>query len=468
MLIDFPQVFYFINKYILMIMKDHIELWERALVDIELAVSKANFSTWFKDAHIVKYEEGTIFLGVPNSFIQEWMYKKFHTTILKVLRQLNDQVRALEYIIIKEVDKKKLEESIKKAQASPTISMPLQDFYINKEDNLNPRYVFDTFIVGPFNELAHAASRSVVKNPGGTYNPLFIYGNTGHGKTHLIQAIGNHIKKDFSQKKVFYLTSERFGSEYFSSLQTNTTQKFKERYRKYDVIIMDDIQFFSNKEKFQEELFHLFETFYQSNRQLVFSSDKHPNFIMNLGDRLRSRFSQGMIIDIPAPDHESRAAILRAKSLANNVDLDQEIINFLAHNIESNIRELEGVVNAIVCQTQLKKRSLSLLEIKNLIKNSTKPKKNIAVKDVIKLISSFYNISESSVYDKTRKKEVVKPRQIIMYILREDFNVSFPSIGEKLGGRDHTTVIHSCEKVRDDLKTNPLLVDEISQIRAMM
>lgn len=448
-------------------MKDHIELWEKALVDIELAVSQANFSTWFNGTYILKNEEGVIYLGVPNSFIQEWLFKKFHNVILRTLRQLNEQVRGLEYVIVKDAEKKKEEEK-KKAQASPTISMPLHDFYINKEDNLNPRYVFDSFVVGPFNELAHAASRSVIKNPGSTYNPLFIYGNTGHGKTHLIQAIGNHIKKDFPNKKVFYLTSERFGTEYFSSLQTNTTQKFKDRYRKYDVIIMDDIQFFANKEKFQEELFHLFETFFQTNRQLVFSSDKHPNFIPGLEDRLKSRFNQGMIIDIPAPDHESRMAILKTKSLANNVELKTEVLDFLAASVESNVRELEGIINAIVCQTQLKNRPLSLLEIKNLIKNNTKPKKNISVKEVIKLVSDFYNINEDSVYDKTRKKEVVKPRQVIMYILREDFNVSFPSIGEKMGGRDHTTVIHSCEKVKEDLKSDPILVEEISQIRAMM
>ena len=448
-------------------MNDHAELWEKALVDIELAVSRANFSTWFNETYILKNDEGIIYLGVPNPFIQEWLYKKFHNTILKTLRTLNDQIRGLEYVIVKEGDKRK--EAIKKtAQVSPTISMPLNDFYVNKEDNLNPRYLFDTFIVGPFNELAHAASKSVVKNPGGTYNPLFIYGNTGHGKTHIIQAIGNHIKKDFPQKKVFYLTSERFGSEYFSSLQTNTTQKFKDKYRKYDVIIMDDIQFFANKEKFQEELFHLFETFYQTNRQLVFSSDKHPNFIPGLEDRLKSRFNQGMIIDIPSPDHESRIAIIKAKSLLSNIDLKPDILDFLATNIESNVRELEGIVNVIVCQTQVKNRPLSLLEIKNLIKNNTKPKKNISVKDVIKLISNCYNINEESVYDKTRKKEVVKPRQVIMYILREDFNISFPSIGEKMGGRDHTTVIHSCDKVKEDLKSDSNLIEEISQIRAMM
>lgn len=448
-------------------MKEHIELWERALVEIELAVSQANFSTWFNGTYIIKNEEGTIYLGVPNPFIQEWLYKKFHNTILRTLRNLNPNVRALEYTIVKDAEKKK-EEERKKAQFSPTISMPLQDFYVNKEDNLNPRYIFDSFVVGPFNELPYAASKAVVKNPGGTYNPLFIYGNTGHGKTHLIQAIGNHIKKDFPHKKVFYLTSERFGTEYLASLQTNTAHKFKEKYRKYDVIIMDDIQFFSSKEKFQEELFHLFETFYQTNRQLVFSSDKHPNFIPGLEDRLKSRFGAGMIIDIPAPDNESRMAIFKAKFLANNIDLTPDIIEFLALNIESNVREMEGIVNAVVCQTQLKNRPLSLNEIKGLIKNSTKPKKNISIKDVIKIIADFYNIPEESVYDKTRKKEVVKPRQIIMYILREDLNISFPSIGDKMGGRDHTTVIHSCEKVKEDLKTDPTLMSEIAQIRAML
>jgi chromosomal replication initiator protein len=345
--------------------------------------------------------------------------------------------------------------------------MPLENYYINKDDNLNPRYSFDNFIVGPFNELAHAASQAVCKSPGASYNPLFIYGESGLGKTHLIQAVGNKIKKDFPDKKVFYLTSERFGSEYFSSLQTNTAQKFKDKYRKYDVIIMDDIQFFGSKEKFQEELFHLFNTFMNSNRQLVFSSDKHPNFINELEDRLKTRFNSGMIVDIPTPDNESRVALFKAKIRNSNMELSNDIVDYLAKHIEGSIREIEGVVNTIVCQTQLKGK-LSILEIKNLVKNSTKPKKNTPVKDVIKAIANFYNISEDSVFDKTRKKEVVKPRQVIMYILREDFNISFPSIGEKLGGRDHTTVIHSCEKIKDDLKSNPILVEELTQIRALI
>ncbi len=446
---------------------DFNKLWESALVEIELAVSAANFSTWFNNTYILKQEEGVVYLGVPNPFIRDWLYKKFHNIILRTLRNMSGEVRALEYVITKDGDKKRGAES-KKIQATPTISMPLQDLYINKEDNLNPRYVFDTFVVGPFNELAHAASKTVVKTPGHSYNPLFIYGNTGHGKTHLIQAIGNHIKKEHSQKKVFYLTSERFGSEYLNALQNQKAQQFKEKYRKYDVIIMDDVQFFSGKDKFQEEFFYLFNTFHESNRQLVFSSDKHPNFIPGLEERLKSRFNAGMIIEIPPPDYESRIAILRTKGALSNIIIPQDILEYLATNIEGNVRELEGVVTAIFCQTQLKERPLSLLEIKNLVKNNTKPKKNISIKDVIKLVADFYNVEEEAVYDKTRKKEVVKPRQVIMYILREDLSVSFPSIGEKMGGRDHTTVIHSCEKVKEEIKTNPVLLEEITQIRAMM
>jgi chromosomal replication initiator protein len=448
-------------------MHDYNKLWENALSEISLSVSPANFSTWFNDTYILKQEEGVIYLGVPNPFTRDWLYTKFHNTILKILRQMDEQVRGLEYVILKESEKRRVEER-KKAQPTPTISIPLQDFYINKDDNLNPRYIFDNFVVGPFNELAHAASKMVVKSPGTAYNPLFIYGNAGHGKTHLIQAVGNHIKKEHPHKKVFYLTSKKFGSEYFTTLQNNKAQQFKEKYRKYDVIIINDVQFFANKEKFQKKLFHLFNTFHDTNRQLVFSSDKHPHFIPGLEERLKSRFSMGMIIDIPTPDQESRMAILKAKILSNNIIIADEIIEFLATTIESNVRELEGVANAVVCQTQLKNRPLTILEIKNLIKNNAKPKKNISIKDVVKIVSGFYNIDEESVYDKTRKKEVVKPRQVIMYILREDLNISFPSIGEKMGRRDHTTVIHSCEKIKEEMKSNNILLEEISQIRSML
>jgi chromosomal replication initiator protein len=448
-------------------MQDYSKMWQTALIEIQTGVSQANFSTWFKETNIIKEEEGVIYLGVPNSFTQEWLHKKFHNSILRILRQMNEHVRALEYIIIKD-DGSKRGESSKKALSTPTMSMPLQDFYINKEDNLNPRYTFDNFVIGPFNELAHAASQAVIKSPGLVYNPLFVYGSTGRGKTHLIQAVGNQIKKAYPNKKVYYLTSEKFGSEFFVAIQEGKVQPFKEKYRKYDVVIMDDVQFFSNKEKFQEELFHFFNTFHDTGRQLIFSSDRHPNVIPGLEDRLRGRFSVGMIVDIPEPDHESRIAIVKTKCAVHSITLPEEAIVLITEAIDDNIREIEGIINVIACQTQLRNRELSVNEVKNILKNSSKPKKTVMIKDVVKVVSDFYNIDEDSIYNKTRRKEVVRPRQVIMYILREDFGVSFPSIGDKLGGRDHTTVIHSYEKVKEGIKTDSVLTQEINQIRSML
>lgn len=447
---------------------DNNKLWESVLVEVELSVSKANFSTWFKDTYINKQEEGTVFLSVPNTFVKDWLYNKYHGTILKTLRNFSDNVRALEYIISRDDGRRRQENEQKTTMQSLTNELPLHDHYINKDDNLNPKYTFESFVVGPFNELAHAAAQAVVKKPGIVYNPLFIYGNTGLGKTHLMQAIGNHIKLQNPHKKVYYVTSEKFTLDYVNSLLNNKMNQFKEKYRKYDVMIMDDIQFLSNKEKTQEELFHLFNSLYENNKQIIFSSDKHPNFMPNLEDRLKSRFAAGMIVDIPTPDQESRMAIIRSKIGQNNFILAPEIVEHLATATEGSIRELEGMINGIICQSQLKGRELGLADIKNLIKNSAKPKKAVSVKDIIKTIAEFYNIEEDSIYDKTRRKEVVKPRQLIMYILREDFNISYPSIGEKLGGRDHTTVIHSCGKIKDELKLNHTLGQELAQIRSLI
>ncbi|MCX6715553.1 MAG: chromosomal replication initiator protein DnaA [Candidatus Taylorbacteria bacterium] len=450
-------------------MNDFSKMWQTALIEIETAVSQANFSTWFKETAILREAEGTIYLGVPNSFTQEWLQKKFHNAILRILRQMDARVRALEYVIVKNEKVANVSVVVQKpAPPAPTMSMPLQDFYINRDDNLNPRYTFETFVIGPFNELAHAASQTVINSPGKTYNPLFIYGDTGRGKTHLIQAVGNKIKTIYPEKRVFYLTSERFGNELLTALQEGKAQQFKDKYRKYDVLIMDDVQFFSGKEKFQEEFFHLFNMYVDTSRQLVFSSDKHPNVIPGLEDRLRGRFSAGMVLDIPEPDHESRMFIVRAKCNTYNITLAPEIVENIASTIKDNIREIEGVINIIACQTQFKKRELNLGEIRNILKNNTKPKKLLSVKEVVKTVSDFYNLSEDIIYNKTRRKEVVKPRQVVMYLLREDFNVSFPSIGEKLGGRDHTTVIHSYNKMREEIKINPILSQEISQLRSML
>jgi chromosomal replication initiator protein len=264
------------------------------------------------------------------------------------------------------------------------------------------------------------------------------------------------------------MTSEKFGQDCMNALQNQKMNTFKEKYRKYDVLIMDDIQFFSEKQKFQEELFHLFNTLYDNNKQVIFSSDKHPHFIHGLEDRLKSRMAAGMIVDIPPPDQESRTAILTTKAKQQNLNLSPEIIEFLARSVSGNIRDLEGVINTLACHAELRGREVNLNEVRNFIKNSAKPKKTVAVKDIVKIVSDFYSIEEESIYEKTRRKEVIKPRQIIMYLLREDFNISYPSIGQKLGGRDHTTVIHSCEKIKTDLKEDQSLFQEINQIRDLL
>ena len=445
---------------------DYKQLWQSVLVEMELGVSKANFTTWFKDTRIVKEDGGVIVLSVPNAFVKEWLLTKYHNAILRSLRNIENSIHAVEYVVNKEESRRKEERPTR--EIGGTRELPLAEIVVNKEDNLNPRYTFDNFVLGPFNELAHAAARAVIAKPGIMYNPLFIYGSTGHGKTHLIQAIGNHIKATSPGKKVYYMTSEQFGQDFMNALQNQKIHIFKEKYRKYDVLIVDDIQFFSEKQKIQEELFHLFNTLYDNNRQIIFSSDKHPHFITGLEDRLKSRMAAGMTVDIPAPDRESRIAIIAAKAKLMGILLTPEIIDYLAQSVNGNIRELEGVVNTLLCQIQLKGKEPTLLDVRNYIKNSIKPKRVVAVKDVVKIVSDFYNIKEESIYEKTRHKEVIKPRQVIMYLLREEFNISYPSIGQKLGGRDHTTVIHSCEKIKNDVKGDQGLVDEIEQIKGLL
>lgn len=444
---------------------EHIDvkkLWDDALVKIELSITPANFKTWFRDTYILTLEDGTATLAVPSVFVRDWLQDKFQSMILKTLRDVTPYVRSVEYEVVQRSDRRG---EVNKTQTI-NAALPLEEYYINKNDNLNPKYSFENFVIGPYNALAHAAARTVSEKPGIAYNPLFIYGKTGHGKTHLIQAVGNQVKK--SGKKVFYVTSERFAVDYFNALQSGSANSFKDRYRQYDVLIMDDVQFLASKEKTQEELFHLFNALHDTNKQIVFSSDTHPALLSGLEERLQSRFAQGMIVDIPAPDLESRAAILKAKAAQNSINLAEDVVDHLASTIEGNIRELEGALNTIMCQSQLLGRTLTLDEVKAIIKNSSRPRKTLAVSDVVDKIARYFDIDQASIYEKTRRKEIVRPRQIIMYILREDFQVSYPSIGKKLGGRDHTTVIHSCEKIKTELKSSPELEEEITQIRMLL
>lgn len=438
------------------------ELWENALTEIELSLPKAAFTTWFRDTHIVRVEDGVVYIGVPSQFVRDWFSTKYHKLILGSLRRLEDSVRSVEYTISKHP--KKSNEEVERPTALG--ELPLES--VHTTTNLNPRHTFDSFIVGPFNELANAAAQAVIRKPGLAYNPLFIYGETGLGKTHLIQSIGNHFRATAPERKVYYITSEKFYLEYVSAMQENKTPQFKEKYRTYDLLVMDDIQFLSDKTGTQEELFHLFNALFDKNKQLIFSSDQHPNLIRALADRLRSRFSQGMVVSITPPDHESRLAILRTKAATRGIVIPDELLDCVAESVEGNIRELEGALNTILLSSEMKNGPLNLVDVKNLLRTANRPKKAVSIAEVVKLVADFYGIEEASIYEKTRRKEVVRPRQIIMFVLREDFRISFPTIGERLGGRDHTTVIHSCEKVKNDLKTNSSLLNEVNQIRVML
>jgi len=449
---------------------DNKQLWDSVLAEIEVSVSKANFLTWFKNTKIVKQDNGIIHVGVPNEFVKEWLLSKYDRQILKIFRNISENIRGVEYIIVSLSSTRGIEnpQSPTHNTGAFTPELPLNDLYINREDNLNPRYTFDNMVIGAFNELAHSATMAVIKHPGSAYNPLFIHGGTGLGKTHLAQAIGNQIKSMKTGKKVYYTPAEKFAIDYLNSVQNRSMNEFKEKYRRYDVFIMDDVQFMASKERTQEELFHLFNALYENNKQVIFTSDKHPNLLHGFEDRLKSRFGAGMIVDITNPEYEARVSIIQHKLKTSNFSLQPDMIAFIAESIECSVREMEGIVNSIVCQARFKNRELSINEVKMIIKNSIVPKKTASVKDVIRVVSEFYNIEEASLFEKTRKKEIVKPRQIAMYILREDFSISYPTIGEKFGGRDHTTVIHSCDKVKNSIKTNSTLTDELEQIRALL
>ncbi len=434
------------------------------MVELELTISKPNFNTWFKDTHIVRVEDGAVYLGVPSQFARDWLSTKFHKDIVRSLRMLSDSVRNVEYVISR--GQKRAQEEPRVVPPPPT-ELALEP--VHQKTSLNPRFTFSSLVVGPFNELAHAAAQAVVRKPGIAYNPLFIYGPTGLGKTHLIQAIGNHFRTQAPERKVYYVTSERFSMDYVSALQAGKVQSFKEKYRQYDLLIMDDVQFLAGRDKIKEEFFHLFNFLHDNNKQLVFSSDQHPNVIQNLEDRLKSRFSAGMIVSVTPPDHQSRLAIIRTKAAAHNFILPDDVLEYLATTIEGNVRELEGALNTLMIQFEMRGEPLTINDVKTLLRGQgNAAKKAVSVQEVVKTIANFYGVEEGSIYEKTRRKEVVRPRQVIMFLLREDFRISFPTIGDKLGGRDHTTVIHSCEKIKNDLRSDSVLSNELHQIRLIL
>jgi chromosomal replication initiator protein len=437
------------------------EIWQSVLAQIQLNISRANFATWFKDTKVLDIKEGQAVILVPNSFAKEWLENKYHKSIFKILHNLNEGIKDIKYIVNK-TDVK----TLPRAPIIETEQLEFQEFKVDKESSLNPRYTFDNFVIGPFNELAQAAALAISEKPGSVYNPLFIYGGVGLGKTHLLQAIGNEVLKNYPLKKVKYTSSEKFTSGVVSSIRNHDMENFKAKYQEIDILIIDDVQFLAGKEKTQEEFFHIFNSLYEKNRQIILSSDRPPKSISALAERLRSRFEGGMIADIGYPDFETRMAILKTKAEERKIILQENIFEYLATNIQRNIRELEGALNRLIIYQKMNKQSPDLDSVKSLLKNILfSPTKVVTPKKIIEAVAEFYDLKEKDLLDSCRKKEIVRPRQVAMYLFRTELKSSFPFIGRRFGGKDHTTAIYACEKVRKEVEKNQTLAEEINLIR---
>jgi len=452
------------------------ELWQTVLSEIELTLSRANFVTWFKNTTISDHGGGSVIISVPNGFTREWLENKYNKIILKSLRNNSPDIKEVKYVIGKYTPPPRRERfSVAVESRLDNTSFGYdeqiglngleQPVLVNKA-NLNTRYTFSSFVVGSSNELANAASIAVAENPGTAYNPLLIYGGVGLGKTHLMQSVGNQILSSRPDLKVKYMASERFTTELINALREKDMENFKERYRACDVLLIDDIQFLSGKEKTQEEFFHTFNHLYTNNKQIILSSDRPPKAIAALEERLRSRLEGGMIADIGAPELEMRIAILKKKSEDRGFSLPDEITMYIATKIQKNIRELEGAVNKIAAYI-LHTKTIPSLKIAEKILSSlvNQPKRMVLAKDILSTVSEFYDISLQEIIDQCRRKEVVKPRQIAMFLLREELRSSYPAIGAKLGNRDHTTVMYACDKINKELENNMALQEELRLIR---
>ena len=439
------------------------ELWQAVLAQVQLNISPANFATWFKNTEIASKKEGRIIVSAPNSFVKEWLENKYGKNIYKILHGLDEGVKEVNY----EIGKTKL-----KVFKRPAVSLPedgqlgFQELEIDRQTNLNPRYTFESYIVGPFNELAQAAAFAASKNPGQVYNPLFIYGGVGLGKTHLLQAVGNETIKNSPQKKVKYIPAEKFTSGVVTAIKNHEIESFKLKCQKVDVLILDDVQFLAGKEKTQEEFFHVFNALYEKNKQIVLSSDRPPKAIPALAERLRSRFEGGMIADISYPDYETRIAILKAKCLERKTDFPEEILGYVSANIQRNIRELEGALLRLIACQKLNNQPPDLETAKSLLKSLIlSPGKIVSAKKIIQTVADFYDLKEKEILSSSRKKEIVRPRQVAMFLLREELKSSFPFIGRRFGGKDHTTAIHAYGKIVKELEKNEQMGEEITLIK---
>jgi chromosomal replication initiator protein len=477
---------------------NYSELWKSALGQIELSISKANFVTWFQNTDITDIEENIAIISVPNGFAKEWLENKYNNAIIQALKGCEADVQGVRCVISGPGNQgsPSARKSLDAIQAKPTDSTPdsqkssistiqntpagpaaiprpapapQKTTVLFHESNLNDRYQFENFVIAENNELAHAACQAISQRLGQVYNPLFVYGGVGLGKTHLLQALGNAVRSVDKQKTIKYITSERFTSELVDSIKNQTIDKFKEYYQQMDLLIIDDIQFLSGREKTQNEFFHIFNALYQLNKQVIISSDRPPKAIQTLEDRLRSRFEGGMIVDISPPNLETRIAILEKKARERDIELEMDVIRFIAENITQNIREVEGALNRVIAYADFYKLPPDMkLAEKALSQIIIEGKKEITKEQILSAITEKYKVSEEELKQKGRKKGISHPRQVAMYLMRSELNMPFSAIGEFFGGRDHTTALHAFEKISKSLETNLRLKGEISELKTTL
>ncbi|MEY4723835.1 MAG: hypothetical protein RLZZ324_1348 [Candidatus Parcubacteria bacterium] len=454
------------------------ELWQAVLGELELKLSKANFTTWFKNTFISNFEGEQVVISVPNTFTKAWLEKKYNSDIIKTLQTIsNVNVRQIMYKVDARAQMRvQVQDAVQvQVQNAPPVTqtvthvdnMEVSPRSTVGDSTINPKYTFDTFIVGKGSELAHAAAIAVAENPGTKYNPLFIYGGVGLGKTHLVQAIGNEVVRKNPAAKILYVTCEKFINEFIHAVKTGKAKDFKDTYRTVDVLLIDDIQFLTGRDGTQEEFFHTFNTLHQNNKQIVLTSDRPPQQIPALEQRLISRFQMGMTADISSPDFETRMAILETKCKERGYDIEADIVRHIATVVQSNVRELEGALNKIIAYHQFKNTKPSLDSAKSLLSSfgSTQTKKNVSAKQIMTTVSTYFDVSMADMVGKCREKRLAFPRQIIMYLMREEMRSSYPTIGQEIGGRDHTTAMHAYDKIRREVESSAKLRQDIDLIK---
>jgi len=444
-------------------------IWIKTLDLLENQINKHSFNTWFSPTRFKLYDGKTLTVEVPNKFFKSWLLENYHKLILENLRSITNGHTEIEYLISND-SSFEVEQCTPSLKNESSLKAPVQmTFKDHSSANLNPKYTFNKFVVGSCNQFAHAASKAVAEHPSLTYNPLFIYGGVGLGKTHLLHAVGHYILDNFTNLNVLYIQSEKFTNELINSIRYDRMDLFRSKYRNIDILLIDDIQFIAGKERTEEEFFHTFNSLFETHKQIVISSDSSPKEIPTIEERLRSRFEWGLIADIQPPELETKVAILFKKAEINNIDLPNDVAFFIANNIKSNIRELEGCLIKLIAFSSLTGYSINLDMSKEVLKDILNPAENVIfIENIQKILCKYFNIKFSELKSKTRSRHIALPRQIGMFIARKLTDKSLVQIGQYFGGKDHTTVMHACEKIEALLETDFELRQNINKLIEMI